>query len=313
MKVAVVAHSGKTLGGGLPELRRVLAAAGIENPFWCEVPKSRKAPAQLRRALEDGAELIYVWGGDGMVQRSVDILAGSKTQLAIVPAGTANLFATNLGIPQDVEEAVAIGLRGERRKLDIGRFNGERFGVMAGVGFDAALIRRADDSGLKDRIGRVAYVWAGSESLRAKPFRAEIEVDGAGWYRGKATCILVGNVADIFGGIDAFEDAHPDDGLLELGVVNAEGLLQWGRALARTALGTSAKSPFMQETKAHNVKVKLSRKVLYELDGGDRVKVNSFKVKVEPGAVTVCVPEGGSKQLSKAKVSASERVEMARA
>jgi YegS/Rv2252/BmrU family lipid kinase len=302
MKVAVVAHSGKTLGGGLPELRRVLAAAGIDDPFWCEVPKSRKAPAQVRRALKEGAELIFAWGGDGMVQRCVDVLAGSKTQLAIVPAGTANLFATNLGIPQAIEEAVAIGLRGQRRKLDVGRFNGERFAVMAGAGFDAAMIRRAD-SGLKDRVGRVAYVWAGSESLRAKPFRAKIEVDGTGWYEGKATCILVGNVADILGGIDAFEDASPDDGLLELGVVNAEGLLQWGRALARTALGTAGRSPFTQETKAHTVKVKLNKKVLYELDGGDRTKVKSFKVKVEPGAVTVCVPESLSNGLSKTSVS----------
>ena len=100
MKVAVVAHSGKTLGGGLPELRRVLEAEGISDPLWFEVPKSRKAPAQVRRALDDGAELVFAWGGDGMVQRCVDVLAGTTVSLAIIPAGTANLFATNLGIPR---------------------------------------------------------------------------------------------------------------------------------------------------------------------------------------------------------------------
>ncbi|MDP9286358.1 MAG: diacylglycerol kinase family lipid kinase, partial [Actinomycetota bacterium] len=94
MKVAVVAHSGKTLGGGLPELRRVLAAEGVDEPLWCEVPKSSKAPAQVRRALDEGAELVFAWGGDGMVQRCVDVLAGSTVSLAIIPAGTANLFAT---------------------------------------------------------------------------------------------------------------------------------------------------------------------------------------------------------------------------
>ena len=77
MKVAVIAHSGKTLGGGLPELRRALEAAGVTDPFWCEVPKSRKAPPQVRRALDAGAELIIAWGGDGLVQRCVDVLAGS--------------------------------------------------------------------------------------------------------------------------------------------------------------------------------------------------------------------------------------------
>lgn len=293
MKVAVIAHAGKTLGGGLPELRRVLEAAGVADPFWCEVPKSRKAPAQVRRALDEGAELIVAWGGDGMVQRCLDVLAGSEVALAIIPAGTANLFATNLGIPSDIEDAVAVGLHGARRRVDLGRFNGERFAVMAGAGFDAAMIRDAGEGGLKERLGRVAYVWTGSENLRSKPFRADIEVDGANWYKGKASCILFGNVGKLVGGVEAFEDARPDDGRLELGIVTAEGLLEWGRMIARAAVGPVDKSPLAQTTKARSVKVKLNRKVLYELDGGDRTKVKTFKVKVEPGAVTVCVPKDG--------------------
>ena len=293
MNVAVVAHSGKTLGGGLPELRRVLEAAGIADPFWCEVPKSRKAPAQVRRALNGGTELLIAWGGDGMVQRCVDVLAGSDVPLAIIPAGTANLFATNLGIPSDIEAAVDVGLHGARRRVDLGRFNGERFAVMAGAGFDAAMIRDASNGSLKERLGRVAYVWTGSENLRSKPFRANIEVDGANWYKGKASCILLGNVGKLVGGVEAFEDARPDDGRLELGVVTAEGLLEWGRMIARAAVGPVDKSPLAQTTKARSVKVKLNRKILYELDGGDRTKVKAFKVKVEPGAVTVCVPKDG--------------------
>jgi YegS/Rv2252/BmrU family lipid kinase len=294
VKVAVIAHSGKTLGGGLPELRRVLAAQGVDKPFWCEVPKSRKAPAQVRRALDKGAELVIAWGGDGMVQRCVDVLAGSSVNLAIIPAGTANLFATNLGIPKDIEESVAVGLHGESRHLDVGRFNGERFAVMAGAGFDAAMIRDAGDGGLKERFGRVAYVWTGSENLRSKPFRAEITVDGVGWYKGKASCILLGNVGKLFGGVEAFEDARPDDGQLELGLVTADGLVEWSRMLARTAVGTASKSPFAQTTKARTVKVKLNRKVLYELDGGDRTMVKAFKVKVEAGAIAVRVPAATS-------------------
>ena len=248
----------------------------------------------MRRALDEGAELIIAWGGDGMVQRCVDVLAGSEVALAIIPAGTANLFATNLGIPSDIEGAVAVGLHGARRRIDLGRFNGERFAVMAGAGFDAAMIRDAADGSLKERLGRVAYVWTGSENLRSKPFRADIEVDGANWYKGKASCILFGNVGKLVGGVEAFEDARPDDGRLELGIVTAEGLLEWGRMIARAAVGPVDKSPLAQTTKARSVKVKLNRKVLYELDGGDRTKVKAFKVKVEPGAVTVCVPKDGA-------------------
>lgn len=291
MNVAVIAHSGKALDGGLPSLRRALAAEGVDKPFWCEVPKSREAPKHVRRALEQGAELVFAWGGDGMVQRCVDVLAGTDANLAIVPAGTANLFAGNLGIPKEIDRAVEIGLRGERRRLDVGRFNGEHFAVMAGAGFDAAMIRDAGDGGLKERFGRAAYVWAGSENLRSKPFGAEITVDGVGWYKGKASCILFGNVGKLFGGIEAFEDAQPDDGQLEVAVVTADGLLEWGRMVARVAVGSADSSPFAQTTKTRrSVKVKLSRKIRYELDGGDRTKVKAFKVNVEPRAVTVCVP-----------------------
>lgn len=289
-KVAVVAHAGKTFGGGLPELRRELERQGVVEPRWVEVPKSRFAPKQVKRLLKDGVDLLVVWGGDGMVQRCVDALAGTDVALAVVPAGTANLFATNLGIPQDIEQAVAIALRGDRRKLDAGRFNGEHFAVMAGAGFDAAMIRDADGT-LKDRLGRAAYVVTGSKNLRAKPFKAKIAVDGAPWYAGDASCILVGNVGRLFGGVDVFEDASPDDGRLEIGVVHADGVTDWVRTLARTAVGHAERSPLVQSTSARSMKVKLNRKVLYELDGGDREKVKKFAVKVRPGAVTVCVPK----------------------
>ncbi len=288
-KVAVIAHAGKTFGGGLLELREELARQGVEDPLWREVPKSKAAPAEVRNAIDSGAELVFVWGGDGMVQRCIDVIAGTDTALAILPAGTANLLATNLDIPQDIEQAVAIGLRGDRRKLDVGRFNGERFGVMAGAGFDASMIQQAD-RGLKDRFGRVAYVWAGSKSLRAKPFKAKIAIDGTSWYSGNASCILVGNVGRLFGGIEVFENARPDDGRLEIGVVNADGITDWVRTLARTALGHADRSPLVRATSAKKIEVKLDRKVLYEVDGGDRVKVKSFKIKVEPTAVIVCVP-----------------------
>jgi diacylglycerol kinase (ATP) len=280
VKVAVVAHAEKVLGDGLPALRRALAAEGIDAPLWYEVPKAKQAPKQVRRALDEGAELVFAWGGDGTVRRCIGELAG-----------TANLFATNLGIPADIEQAVAVGLRGTRRRLDVGRFAGERFAVMAGVGFDAAMIRDSDQ--LKDKVGRVAYLWSGSKNLPAEVFEATIRVDGTKWFDGRASCILVGNVGELFGGVEVFPDARADDGLLEVGVVTAEGLVQWTRMLARTAAGDSVKSPFVRATKARKLKVELDREVRYELDGGDRSKVRSFKVKIEPEALTLCVPRPG--------------------
>jgi len=181
-----------------------------------------------------------------------------------------------------------VALRGDRRRLDVGRFDDERFAVMAGAGFDAAMIRGADD--LKDRLGRAAYVVSGASQLDSESFEAKIKVDGTRWYKGPASCILVGNVGELFGGIEVFADAKPDDGKLEVGVLTSEGPVQLVRAAARTAIGSAEKSPFVRVTQAQSVKVKLDRKVRYELDGGDRKKVKSFEVEVEPEAITVCVP-----------------------
>jgi diacylglycerol kinase (ATP) len=289
-KVAVIAHAGKTIGGGLDELRTTLETAGFNEPIWSEVPKSKYAPERVDRVLDEGAELVFVWGGDGMVQRSIDRLAGSGVTLAIIPTGTANLFASSLDIPSDIAEAVEIGLEGRDRKLDVGRINGERFAVMAGAGLDAHMIQEAD-GGLKDRFGRLAYIWTASKNLRAEPFKARIDINDELWYKGAASCVLLGNVGTLFGGIEAFDNARPDDGVLEVGVTNAEGLGQWARTVARTAVGTTDKSPFVQVTKAKKVRIELDRKVAYELDGGEREPAKVFKVKVEPDAITVRVPQ----------------------
>ncbi len=287
--VAVIAHSKKQLGGGLPELRRILHGAGITDPLWYEVRKSKQAPARVQQAIADGADLVFVWGGDGMVQRTVDAVGDSQVAIAILPAGTANLLATNLGIPTDLDAAVAVGLHGARRQLDVAVMNGERFAVMAGSGFDARMIGDADRS-LKDRAGRLAYVWTGARNLRRKAVKTRIKVDGEVWFAGRSTCVLFGNIGKLFGGVTTFQDARPDDGRLELGVVTADGMLQWARALARTATGKPERSPFVELTSGRKFSVRFDRPVPYELDGGDRTKAKRLKVRIEPAAVTVCVP-----------------------
>ncbi len=288
-KVAVVAHARKVLGEGLPALRAELEGYGFD-PAWHEVQKSKQAPKRMKRAIKDGADIVFVWGGDGTVQRCIDVAAGNPdVTIAILPAGTANLLATNLGIPTDLAEAVQIGLRGDRRALDVGKVNGEHFAVMAGCGFDALMIRDAD-RGLKDKFGRAAYVWTAAKHLRAASVRATVDVDGERWFAGKLSCLLVGNVGSVFGGLDLFADARPDDGRLDVGVVTAKGFVQWAGAMARVASGPADRSPFVRTTVGRKVKVELERKVAYELDGGDRPATRSIKIKVRPRSITVAVP-----------------------
>ncbi|RKR90862.1 YegS/Rv2252/BmrU family lipid kinase [Micromonospora pisi] len=285
----MIAHKKKTLDGGLGELRRRLTDSGVGDLLWYEVPKSRKAPKKVRKAVREGAELVLVWGGDGMVQHCVDALAGWDGAIAIIPAGTANLLATNLGVPQDLERAVRIALHGERRRLDLGRVNGEHFAVMAGAGFDAEMISDADRK-LKDEMGKLAYVWTGLRHVRDKAVPVRIRVDGEKWFKGTASCVLLGNVSTITGGIEAFDDARPDNGRLEVGVATGEGMLDWARTLGRMAVGRTDRSPLVETVQARRVDIRFDEPTTYELDGGAVGTSRRLKARVVPGAITVCVP-----------------------
>jgi diacylglycerol kinase (ATP) len=287
--VAVIAHRQKRLGGGLPRLRELLALEGITDPIWFEVPKSRKVPARVREALGMGADLIFIWGGDGSVQRCIDTVVGTSATVAILPAGTANLLANNLGIPIDLEQAVRVGLAGRDRVLDTGRINGEHFAVMGGVGLDSLMIRDAD-SGLKDRLGKAAYIWTGARHVRRAPIKTTVKIDGHTWFTGKASCVLVANVGSIAGGVTAFDHADPEDGLLDVAVVTAEGAWQWARALTRATVGHAERSPLVNMTQAHSIKIVSKEPLPYELDGGARPKTKTLRIKIVPNAITIRVP-----------------------
>ncbi|MDI1288973.1 MAG: diacylglycerol kinase family protein [bacterium] len=287
--VAVIAHIGKTMGGGLGELRHVLADSGFSQPLWFEVAKSRQVPEVAREALSQGADLVFVWGGDGTVQKCIDALAGSGVAIAILPAGTGNLLARNMGIPIDLAEAVQIGLAGERRRIDTGTVNGEHFSIMAGAGLDALAMKDAD-KGLKDRVGRAAYLWTGARNLKSSPVRCKVDVEGRRFFSGKMTCMLLGNLSQVLGGIEVFDDGSPDDGILEIGVVNAKSRTQWIRTLGRVVAGRADKSPFVVTTRGTKMTIRFDHAIPYELDGSVRKPARKLRIKVRPLSTTICVP-----------------------
>ena len=142
----------------------------------------------------------------------------------------------------------------------------------------------------KRRIGQLAYVWSGAKAARQPAWTVRVRVDGAKWFKGEASCILVANVGTLSGGITAFRDARPDDGRLEVGVVTADGMLQWARVLGRMVAGQAERSPLVETTTATEVDVRFASKVPYELDGGERPAAKRLRVAIEPAAIQVCVP-----------------------
>ncbi len=292
--IAVVAHQKKNLGGGLGELRRELRTRGYPHPLWYEARASKHVAPLVNRAIAEGAEIVFIWGGDGSVQRGVDVITGTGVDLAILPAGTANLLARNLGIPIDLAAAVEIGLRGERRRLDVGVLNGERFAVMAGVGYDALVMREADNN-LKKHLGQLAYVVTATRATKMKSRKVRISVDKKVWFEGRATCVLLGQMSAFAGGIEVFPDSRPDDGLLDVGVVTAATPSQWARVLMRLLVGRAAGSPFTQMTQGRRVDIRLGRPMVYEIDGGARSSTKRLRAHVEPAAITIRVPQSRSR------------------
>jgi diacylglycerol kinase family enzyme len=117
-----------------------------------------------------------------------------------------------------------------------------------------------------------------------------VRVDKHPWFSGDLSCLLVGNVGSLFGGMTVFEDARPDDGRLDIGVVTAKGVSAWLRAFARLATGAPDRSPFVRTTVGRRIDVRLDRPMRYELDGGARGTTKRLTIKVRPRAIRVAVP-----------------------
>jgi diacylglycerol kinase (ATP) len=171
---------------------------------------------------------------------------------------------------------------------------------MAGAGFDARMIGEAG-RGMKDRVGRAAYLYAGARNLSARRVNAVIEADGRRFFKGQLSCVLVGNVGKLLGGVDVFPEAQPDDGLLELGVVTAKNPVEWARALGRVALGEAGKSPFVEVTRGKKFRIRLDRRFPCELDGGARPAAEKMRIKVHPSSITICVPAKAADEPSDAR------------
>ncbi len=287
-RVAVVANRRKSTRGGLPALRTALERAGVDKPIWIEAKRGREIPKAIERALKAGAETILVWGGDGTVQRAVHASAGHDVRLAVIPAGSANVLARNLGIPLDIAGAVDAAVHGRDRMIDTGTVNGERFAVMTGAGADASMLEATESKG---RLGPLAYATGVRQGLSSDPFAARVEIDGAPWFEGQATCVLIGNVGRLIGGVRPFRRGRDDDGILDVGVIDNAGALGWLRTAAAGVFRRSASSsPHVQATKAREIHATFDRKVPFEIDGGVRGTTRELKVRVDPSSLRVRVP-----------------------
>ncbi|QFZ73045.1 phosphatase PAP2 family protein [Streptomyces fagopyri] len=224
-------------------LRRVLDHNGHRAPVFVETTRDDPGSGQTARAIRDGATLVVVCGGDGTVRTVADALAGSGVPLAVVPCGTGNLLARNLGLPLSPAEALEAALRGTSHPLDLGRIEGDdlpatHFAAMSGAGLDAAMIEHTDERA-KSAVGWPAYLLAGISTLRTPRMGLTIRLDGAPAVRRTARMVLVANVGTVQGGLTLLPSARPDDGRLDLLVLDPRGPGGWLRAVGTLLRGRS--------------------------------------------------------------------------
>jgi len=286
--VEVVAHERKIKASTRRALAAALHDAGLDAP-WTMVRKAKKATKAAGAAVERGADVVIVAGGDGTVRAASQALVGTTTALAVVPAGTANLFAHAFSLPTDPAAVVDLVVGGQRRLIDSAVCNDMTFNVMAGAGFDAGMIADADAH--KGRLGMFAYVRSGLRHARSRrPFAAVVTVDGAPFFQGELTCVLVGNIGTLKGGLTALPAADPTDGRLDVAVVTATGLKEWLSVLVSAARRRQTESDHARLGQGVEISVDLDEPHRFELDGGAKGRTTRLEFTVRPASLTVCAP-----------------------
>lgn len=284
---AVVLHAEKTDPSAKKALKRALRDHGIQHLSWYSVDKGRKATKATTRAVADGAEVVVVCGGDGTVRAASQALVGTDVPLAVFPTGTANLFVNGLELPSDATAVAAAIVGGVRRRLDSATCNGLSFNVMAGTGFDAAMLDTAEEA--KGRWGTLAYVRAGIvESRRRAPFPLQVRVDDKVVHDGEATGVLVANIGRLRAGVEALPDADPQDGLLDVAVITASGAKAWMALMTSAVLHRQQLSGHVEISRGTDVVVDLPVKHRFELDGGVKGKVRRLEIGLRPSSLLVC-------------------------
>jgi diacylglycerol kinase family enzyme/membrane-associated phospholipid phosphatase len=268
--------------------------AGWDDPIWFETTVEDAGASMARAAVAAGAAVVVAAGGDGTVRVVCAEMASTGVPVGIVPAGTGNLLARNLGIPLGRDQAIEVVLRGQDRAVDLVKIKGDglattRYAVMAGMGLDAAIMEGAPPE-MKRRMGWSAYVVAGMRQLRYPAVRVAISVDGANPVHRRARTVLVGNVGSLTAGIPLLPDARIDDGVLDVVVIAPLRVIGWFSLLWRVLTRHPRIDERLDRYTGRSVVVTAATSTPRQLDGDTVGPGTEIHAEVEPGVLLVRVP-----------------------
>lgn len=280
---------------------------------WFATREDDPGQGPARSALEAGASLVIVAGGDGTVRAVGEVLRHTSTRLALLPSGTGNLLARNLKLTlDDVPSSLHTAFAGIDRPIDVAGIELRRpdqsvdshaFLVMAGAGLDAKIMSETDDE-LKKTVGWLAYAQAFLAVLRDKSvLRLEYKLDSDRNVSERAQSLIVGNCGSLPAKIVLMPDASVDDGLLDLIVLKPESFRGWlavvfkifweNGIVKRTRWGKRVReldSTSVDMRQGRTLTVRLSRPEIVQLDGDPFGEMVGCRITIEPGALVVKVP-----------------------
>ena len=270
------------------------AESGYSEVLWWETTEEDTGFRMAHEAAVAGASVVLAVGGDGTLRAVCDELAGTGIPVGIVPAGTGNLLARNIGIPLYIRAAVDVALNGQDRAIDLVRVSGDNmddatFLVMAGMGFDAAIMAGVNER-IKKRVGWLAYVLSALRALMFPTLRLEISVDDAPFTKHRARTVVIGNVGNLQGGMPLMPNARIDDGQIDVVLLYPRRFLSWLPLAARILTKSAGDDMSLTRLRGRSVVVRASVETPREFDGDVITSGHELRADCIHGRLLVRVP-----------------------
>lgn len=252
-----------------------------------ETRKPGDAKMLAQRAVRQGFSTIVAAGGDGTVNEIVNGIGEADVTLGVLPIGTMNVFALELGMEnKDLAHAWGVIARGQTREIDLPRANDEYFVQLAGVGLDAEVVRQTTPE-FKKALGPISYVLSLAQVAARKPPRIVVTDAEGGELEG--SFVLVGNGRYYGGSLVLFRDARLDDGLLDVVVFKNQSHWDLMRYVQAIVFGDHTGLPDVEYFQTKHLHIAAEGEVPVELDG-EIAGMAPFKFDFAPRKLRVLAP-----------------------
>ncbi|MCH8560995.1 sphingosine kinase [Nesterenkonia sp. LB17] len=278
------------------QIHSACSRAGMPAPLVMASSAEDPGHEMTRRALEAGAVTVIAAGGDGTVRAVAAEIVGTQTALGIVPLGTGNLFARNIGLPfQDLRACVDEAIHGRSHRVDTldlslerpdGRTDEENSLVIAGGGLDAEVMGDTRDA-LKQRAGWLAYGEAGLRHIMGSRSAISVSIDDGAAQAYRVRSVLLANCGSLQANMLLVPSAKFDDGHMDAVLFTPRHAWDWARIMAKTVTRFAADIPVMTVRQAKRVKITMAEPMPFQIDGDAMGEVISVSARVRPRALVV--------------------------